>query len=409
MRRRGPLPRPALQEIGLAAPEGVPPVVMPVQEMPREMGPAPDVLSAEERPEPGRASPPLEVRRQAERGAVEGAPSPERAAEGERRRPPVAAEGGARGVSPSVTEPRVDRQLETPAEPARGAEPQVAPRPSVMAPTADVARRASAGQEAVEGAQVRETRDLQLSRLVEETRKEPEDREAIQRTGDLEMAPSAEVPSVQPRPEGEDAGLTAMPSPAEAGEAVPRYRDLEQASLGPAAPEPGVGREAQRAVSPPSRPRDVVATPSEAVGPRAAARLGVQRAREPEDLRQVVHPLEPRTTARAPTGAGREGIEALGAPPAESPEPEAGVVRQLPEAVGQADVQLSYTALGPEYDELRIGVEPSRAVFQRQAPGALPPLAARREVPAEEPIGEAAAPHLRAAAPHLRPERDLGA
>jgi len=108
MRRRGPLPRPALQEIGLAAPEGVPPVVMPVQEMPREMGPAPDVLSAEERPEPGRASPPLEVRRQAEHGAVEGAPSPERAEEGERRRPPVAAEGGPTGLPSTNVPPGAD-------------------------------------------------------------------------------------------------------------------------------------------------------------------------------------------------------------------------------------------------------------------------------------------------------------
>ncbi|HUV94737.1 MAG TPA: hypothetical protein VMX14_07925, partial [Anaerolineae bacterium] len=402
----------------MSAPEGVPPVVMPALETPREMAPAPDVLSLEERreaapaPESGRASPPLEVRREAERRGVEDTSSPERPAE-----------DGARGVSPSVMEPRVGRQIDTPIEPPRGAEPQVAPRPSV-------------GQEAAEGAPVRETRDLQLSRLVEEARKEPEGHEAIQQARDLGMAPLAEVPSVQPGPEVEDAGLTAMHSPAETGEAVSRYRDLEQASLGPAAPEPGVGTEAQGVVPSPSRPRGVVATPREAVGPRDAARLGVQRAREPETPRRIVSPTAAPARA-APVGAGT-GYETV--------EPEAGVARRFPEAAGLIHVQPSYTALEPEYDGLGIGVEPSRVVSQRQAPGVLRASAARRELPVEAsidepergypvvqpqpsvssseglPVGEIQAvrrsrvpgeepeaPIAEAAVPHLLPERDLGA
>ncbi|HUV94375.1 MAG TPA: hypothetical protein VMX14_06025, partial [Anaerolineae bacterium] len=139
----------------------------------------------------------------------------------------------------------------------------------------------------------------------------------------------------------------------------------------------------------------------------------------------------------APVGAGT-GYETV--------EPEAGVARRFPEAAGLIDVQPSYTALEPEYDGLGIGVEPSRVVSQRQAPGVLRASAAMRELPVEAsidepergypvvqpqpsvssseglPVGEIQAvrrsrvpgeepeaPIAEAAVPHLRPERDLGA
>jgi len=387
---KGPLPRPVIQEIGLSSPEGVPPIVLPEREPEQETVEVAGGAGLEQIPEglssarPSEAvSAPPEVRRQAAGRPAAGQPSPDERLE---EAVPTVAEP-VEGATPKEAVPvraqQAGRQAEAAARPERRPEGQVRPRPALAARQPSVARRVSASQEApaekrrevqpeTEIPQVPATEPIQGMEASQvsataEVPSRPEGEQVVQRVGDLAAGPEM-VPVSQAGPETQESEPVARPSSIEPAEEAPIHRSLEEEGVRPTAAEP--------------------------VGPRVAPSRGVQRVPASESARRAT-PIIPSGVTTGPVAVagsevGRtERLEALGPATREAREPEVDLVQTLPEATGVAELEPRYTALGPEYEELGLGLGQSSVTPERRDVGPLPPSAIGREVPAEAQVGDA--------------------
>ena len=232
--------------------------------------------------------------------------------------------------------------------------------------------------------------------------KAPEERSTLQPVEREEAGMSAPARAPQVRRQAETAAqpplgaerqAVSRPSPVEAPTELAR-----RASVAREVPEEEA-REIRPETQVPQAPASEV---EEAIQPKPdlglAAPTGVplgQLAPEVQESRPVarsspVEAAEPRGVQRVPRLAARH------ARPVAPEAPERGVSEGpvAPRAVTAKawepgpDLQLSYTALEPEYEELGLGVQPSGVVPEEQAPGVLPPLAARRDLAAEAATAE---------------------
>lgn len=349
-----------------------------------------------------RVHPPLEVRRQAERRAVEGPSPSEQVPAREVRAAPAETGRRATEVAASVKAPQARREADTAAEPPGEAKPQAARRPLEAPAPVESVQRAPLGpeapgeratriqpeSEAPEGAPIQEMDDLQVSRLAADARPEGRAAAAIEEPRGSEIGALAPEAPAEPAPGRPDSAPVATPPSPEAVEEAPTYQGVDQAHVRRALPEPGVGTEAQRVAVPPSQPTQAGPAPSELVPSGAAPRAGVRR--QPDSPGPGVPPVQAPT--EAPVGVARpvtpepsepvrpEGVKAPGEPIPQIAESLSGVVQQSPEAAGAPGPEPDYTAREIAYEESGIDVETPSALPQAPGRVEVSPPDVRREI-----------------------------